>query len=166
MRYLFSIFTFGFGLLLGSSREVALAWFPGPEASAEKSVNGNILKFSGKAQFWSALIKDEMQSLPLRIGNSIAVENQLTHPDVSGSATFAKSEISIVDLKATVAFYWRRPPNGAQEYVSTQVELRKADNRLVALCSYYELPVNSVPLVTGACSGRDGDHLLGLTLSK
>ena len=105
-------------------------------------------------------------SLPKALGVSWPVEITYLRPTAVGRHLVADQLFSSGVWSVHLTQTWVEVVPPEVSYLVTQVVLARTNQGLVSLCSRYDATNAFAFLPPGACAARDGDRIVGVTLSR
>lgn len=124
---------------------------------------------SGRFSMWTSNIcKDqtELCELPKPLGQSWVATFSYLRPIEIGKSKIVDETYVSNEVIIHFSQYWVQRPQPEVSYLITQITLARKGQGPIAVCSRYDSVDVFSFLPPGACSGRDGDQLLGISISK
>lgn len=149
-------------LLVAFVLAIALLFNPGT-ALADTVV------LEGKMGIWTARPCEDgigLCTLPKLIGAPWSVRIEYEKPAGLGLFLVADQRYTAEGYNIRLMQLWRSSREAANSYVITQITLSKPGIGVISVCSRYDAHDAFTFIPPGACAGRDGDRMIGVSLSR
>lgn len=132
-------------------------------ASAETVV------LEGQMSLWTAEPCDEhngLCSLPKLLQPPWPVRVEFERPKDMGLFIVTEQRFTAGEYNIRLLQLWRTAREAADSYLMTQISLAKPGKGVIAVCSRYDAHDSFDFIPPGACAGRDGNRMIGVSLSR
>lgn len=133
------------------------------------AASADTVVLEGKMSLWTAEPCEDSNGLcssPKLLQSPWAVRIEFERPKGIGLFIVTDRSFTAGEFNIRLLQLWRTAPKASDSYLMTQISLSKPGIGVMAVCSRYDAHDSFGFIPPGACAGRDGKWMVGVSLSR